>query len=200
MYVFVYIHSTRADLLFVFVIDHARRARYPLCARAAPRPQAGEPARQQELRPQDLRLRPSTRRQPGSRGAFVVGDPLVHSHYTRLQSTDCVSFVLLVVATCSSTRTATSCDVGLARAVNTGVEVTSYFEVDALGGIPVSRGCFERCFSTKKTPPYHSNFSFATLRTLPAISCSVRPHTVRRPRLALGDGAATRVGFFGIRG
>jgi len=27
--------------------------------------------------------------------------------------------------------------------------------------------------------------------------CSVRPHAVRRPRLALGDGAATRVGFFG---
>jgi len=26
--------------------------------------------------------------------------------------------------------------------------------------------------------------------------CSGRPHTVRRPRLALGDGAATRVGFF----
>jgi len=25
----------------------------------------------------------------------------------------------------------------------------------------------------------------------------VRRHTVRRPRLALGDGAATRVGFFG---
>jgi len=25
----------------------------------------------------------------------------------------------------------------------------------------------------------------------------VRPHTVRRPRLALGDGAATRVSFFG---
>jgi len=25
----------------------------------------------------------------------------------------------------------------------------------------------------------------------------VRPHSVRRPRLALGDGAATRVGFFG---
>jgi len=27
--------------------------------------------------------------------------------------------------------------------------------------------------------------------------CSVRPHTVRRPRLALNDGAATQVGFFG---
>jgi len=28
----------------------------------------------------------------------------------------------------------------------------------------------------------------------------VRPHTVRRPRLALGDGAATRVGSFGVKG
>jgi len=28
----------------------------------------------------------------------------------------------------------------------------------------------------------------------------VRPHTVRRPRLALGDGAATRVSFFGTGG
>jgi len=27
----------------------------------------------------------------------------------------------------------------------------------------------------------------------------VRPYTVRRPRLALGDGAATRVSFFGSR-
>jgi len=28
--------------------------------------------------------------------------------------------------------------------------------------------------------------------------CSVRPHTIRRPRLALGDGAATGVGFFAV--
>jgi len=28
--------------------------------------------------------------------------------------------------------------------------------------------------------------------------CSVRPHTVHRPRLALGDGAATRVGSFAL--
>jgi len=28
--------------------------------------------------------------------------------------------------------------------------------------------------------------------------CSVHPHTVRRPRLALGDGAATRAGFFAV--
>jgi len=28
----------------------------------------------------------------------------------------------------------------------------------------------------------------------------MRPHTVRRPRLALGDGVATRVGFFAEAG
>ena len=28
-----------------------------------------------------------------------------------------------------------------------------YFEVDALGVISISRGCFERCGSNKKTPP-----------------------------------------------
>jgi len=27
------------------------------------------------------------------------------------------------------------------------------FEVDALGVITISRGCFERCGSNKKTPP-----------------------------------------------
>jgi len=37
-------------------------------------------------------------------------------------------------------------------------------EVDALGVITISRGCFERCCSNKKTPPYHSNLSFVTLR------------------------------------
>ena len=36
-------------------------------------------------------------------------------------------------------------------------------EVDALGVILISRG-FERCCSNKKTPPYHSNLSFVTLR------------------------------------
>ena len=30
--------------------------------------------------------------------------------------------------------------------------------------------------------------------------CSVRPHTVGRPRLARGDGAATRVGFLQFKG
>jgi len=39
-------------------------------------------------------------------------------------------------------------------------------KVDAVGVITIYRGCFERCCSNKKTPPYHSNLSFATLRTL----------------------------------
>jgi len=30
-------------------------------------------------------------------------------------------------------------------------------EVDAVGVITISRGCFERCCSNKTTPPYHSN-------------------------------------------
>jgi len=52
------------------------------------------------------------------------------------------------------------------------------------------------CCSNKKTPPYHSNLSFVMLRNgRPTLA--VRPQNVRRPRLALGDGAATRVGFFG---
>jgi len=29
------------------------------------------------------------------------------------------------------------------------------------------------------------------------VRCSARPHTIRRPGLALGEGAATRVGFVG---
>jgi len=33
-----------------------------------------------------------------------------------------------------------------------------------LGVITISRGCFERCYSQKKTPPFHSNLSFVTLR------------------------------------
>ena len=32
-------------------------------------------------------------------------------------------------------------------------------EVDALGVITMSRECFERCCSNKKTPPYHCNLS-----------------------------------------
>ena len=34
-----------------------------------------------------------------------------------------------------------------------------------MGVITISRGCFERCCSNKKTPPYtHSNLGFVTLR------------------------------------
>jgi len=36
--------------------------------------------------------------------------------------------------------------------------------VGALGVITISRECFERCYSNQKTPPYHSNLSFVTLR------------------------------------
>ena len=39
-----------------------------------------------------------------------------------------------------------------------------YSEVDALGVITISRGCFERCCSNTKTLPYHSNLSYVTLR------------------------------------
>ena len=39
------------------------------------------------------------------------------------------------------------------------------YGVDASGVITTSRGCFERCCSNKKSPPYtHSNLSFVTLR------------------------------------
>ena len=37
-------------------------------------------------------------------------------------------------------------------------------EVDALGVRTISRGCFERCCSNKKTAPYHSNLSLVMLR------------------------------------
>jgi len=33
------------------------------------------------------------------------------------------------------------------------IKEVSKFEVDALGVITISRGCFERCGSNKKTPP-----------------------------------------------
>jgi len=81
--------------------------------------------------------------------------------------------------------------------------LTLKIEVDALGVVTISRGCFERCGSNKKTPPLiaptYSNLSslFRSASRPAADNCSVRPHTVRRPRLALGDGAATRVSFFG---
>ena len=38
-------------------------------------------------------------------------------------------------------------------------------ESDALGGIALSRGCFERCCSNKTTPLYHSNLSFSLSRS-----------------------------------
>ena len=47
-------------------------------------------------------------------------------------------------------------------------------EVDALGVITIFRGCFERCCSNKKTPPYYSNLSSVTLRNR-------RPTLLRAP-------------------
>jgi len=47
-------------------------------------------------------------------------------------------------------------------------------EVDALGIITSSRGCFGRCCSNKKTPPYHSHLSCVTLRNR-------RPTLLRAP-------------------
>jgi len=52
--------------------------------------------------------------------------------------------------------------------------------VDALGVVTISRGCFERCYSNKKTPPHHSNVSFVTLRN-------------RRPTLLRAPAYRTRV-------
>ena len=47
-------------------------------------------------------------------------------------------------------------------------------EVDALGVITISRGCFERCCSNKKTLPYHSSLSFVALQNR-------RPTVLRAP-------------------
>jgi len=59
-------------------------------------------------------------------------------------------------------------------------------EADALGVITISRGCFERCCSNKKTPPYpHSNLSFVTLR-------SWRPTLLRAPAYRTPSEASPR--------
>jgi len=63
-------------------------------------------------------------------------------------------FCLLHVAVCSAS-------------FGCAVRSVSKSEVDALGVIIISRGCFERCCSKKKTPPYPSfltSVSFVTLR------------------------------------
>jgi len=51
---------------------------------------------------------------------------------------------------------------------------TTKSEVDALGVRTISPGWFERCCSNQKTPPYHSNLSFVTLRNR-------RPTLLRAP-------------------
>jgi len=58
-------------------------------------------------------------------------------------------------------------------------------EVDALGVITISRGCFERCCSNKKTPPYHSNLNFVALRTR-------RPTLLRAPACRTPSEASPR--------
>jgi len=57
-------------------------------------------------------------------------------------------------------------------------------EVDALGIVTISRGCFERCCSNK-TPPYHSNLSFVTLRNW-------RPTLLRAPAYRTPSEASPR--------
>ena len=58
-------------------------------------------------------------------------------------------------------------------------------EVAAVSVITISRGCFERCCSNKKTPPYHSNLSFVTLRTR-------RPRLLRAPAYLTPSEASPR--------
>ena len=70
-------------------------------------------------------------------------------------------------------------------------------EVDALGVITILCGVLSAAAAISKLP--HTILILVLQRFEPCgRRCSVRPHTVRRPRLALGDGAATRVGFFGL--
>ena len=56
-------------------------------------------------------------------------------------------------------------------------------EVDELGVMTISRGCFERCCSN--TPPYHSNLSFITLRNR-------RPTLLRAPTYRTPSEASPR--------
>ena len=54
-----------------------------------------------------------------------------------------------------------------------------------MGVITISRGCFERCCSNQKTPPYHSNLSFVTLRNR-------RPMLLRAPAYRTPSEASPR--------
>jgi len=55
-----------------------------------------------------------------------------------------------------------------------------------LGIIAISRGCFERCCSNQKTPQYHSNLGFVTLRNRRPTLLHASAYRTR-PRLAFGD-------------
>jgi len=60
---------------------------------------------------------------------------------------------------------------------------------------PFLVGVLSAAASIRKLP--HTILTSVPQRFVPGgRRCSVRPHTVRRPKLALGYGAATRVGFF----
>jgi len=58
-------------------------------------------------------------------------------------------------------------------------------EVDALGVITISRGCFERCCSKKTTPPDHSNLHSVPLRNR-------RPTLLRAPACRTPSEASPR--------
>ena len=58
-------------------------------------------------------------------------------------------------------------------------------EVDALGVITISRECFERYCSNRKTPPYHSNLSFVARRNR-------RPTLLRAPAYRTPSEASPR--------
>jgi len=55
----------------------------------------------------------------------------------------------------------------------------------ALSVVTIYRGCFERCCSNKKIPPYHSNLSFVTLRNR-------RPTLLRAPAYRTPSEASPR--------
>jgi len=74
--------------------------------------------------------------------------------------------------------------IGLNGSVKNGI-VAVFIEVGALGVITISRGCFERCYSNKNAPQYHSNLSFVKLRNR-------RPTLLRAPAYRTPSEASAR--------
>ena len=71
------------------------------------------------------------------------------------------------------------------------------FEVDALGVMNISRGCFERCCSNKHTPQYHSNTSFVTLRSRrPTLLGAVEPEQVAAQAQSAAEAARVKPDIF----